>query len=325
MTTLRWYRLGEGTLGVESVDEALARRFEEIYGHCAVAKPLNGPQVGCRVTAQEGGTVQVDFADPEPLDEARFLRTVFPERGYEPVTAADGAIVVRLPGTGDEVRLREGRLTAPAHAAWQPLVANLAVSRLLRLQRSIIFFHAASFDLRGRGLMVCGPKRSGKTTLAVGLAARGHTLLGDEVAALRLSDRSLLPFRRSLAIREGPSSAASGPLLDRTPVMMERFPDGEVRRRLQVAAVSSLPVPESTPLTAVIILRNFNARTEIRPLRLGPELIGSLTPMAASLWDRPAGATALRLIGALSGVKLYDVQAGPPDEVADAVERLMED
>lgn len=325
MTALHWYRLGEGTLGVESADDALARRFDEIYGHCAVTEPQCGPQVVCRAAAPEHGMVRVDFTDPEPLDEARFLRTVFPERGYEPVTEADGAIVIRLPGTGEEVRLRGGRLTAPAHAAWQPLVANLAVSRLMRLQRSIVFFHAASFDLHGRGIMVCGPKRSGKTTLGMSLAVRGHTLFGDEVAALRLTDRSLLPFRRSLAIRDGPSSAAAEPLLGRVPVMNERFPDGEVRRRLPVGAVSPRPVPESSPLTALLVLRTFKLRTEIRPLRLGPELLGSLTPMAASLWDRPAGATALRMIQALAGVRLYEMHAGPPDEAADAVERLMED
>jgi hypothetical protein len=157
------------------------------------------------------------------------------------------------------------------------------------------------------------------------LAARGHALFGDEVAALRLTDRSLLPFRRSLSMRDGPSSAATAPLLDQASVTVERSPDGEIRRRLPAALVSPRPVPERAPLTSVVILRQFSARSEIRRKPLTRELIGALTPMAASLWDRPAGATALQLVRALSSVTCYDMDAGPPDEAADAIEHLMED
>jgi hypothetical protein len=295
-----WYRLGDGFLGIDSDDDALCGRFEEIYGDCAVALPAEeGPRVVCR-TRREGPSVSVAFDDPEPLDEPAFLRAVFPDRDVAPL--------------GENV---------PADSAWQPLVANLAVSRLLRLQRSIIFFHAASFAIRGRGVLVCGPKRAGKTTLALGMAARGHVLLGDEVAALRLGDRTLLPFRRSLAVREGPAPQGSEAMLARAPERRELFPDGEMRRRVSAAAISG-DHTGPVPLTTVVLLRHFKDRTDVRPRHVDPGLIGALTPMAATLWNRSAGANAMRLVGALSGTRIVDLHPGPPDECVAAIEHLME-
>jgi hypothetical protein len=294
-----WYRLGEGSLGIDTDDAPLAGRFDEIYGDCRSPVPGDGPRVVCQ-TRRVGAHVTIAYDDPEPLDEAAFTRAVFPGRTF----AQESSVV-------------------PAESSWQPLVANLAVSRLLRLQRGVIFFHAASFAIGGNGVMVCGPKRSGKTTIALGIASRGHALLGDEVAALRLADRKLLPFRRSLAVREGPVAEAAVTLLDRAAPARERFPDGETRRRVAAGAVSEADgVP--VPLTAVVILRHFKDRTEIQPLPVGPGIVQSLTPMAASLWDRPAGATALRLIGALSRARIVELYAGPPDEALAAIETLME-
>jgi len=323
---VRWYCLGEGTLGVGGADRSLARRFREIYGECEVTAPGPGPVVTCRVGQPQHGRVRIQFEDPEPLDSARFLEAVFPERGYrqQPGEPA-GAVAVRLPGSDDDVLLTADAVTAPVEAAWRPLVANLAVSRLLRLQRSLLFFHAASFSVRGRGVLACGPKRSGKTTLALAFAAAGHRLLGDEVAVLRPADRSLMPFRRSLAIREGPMTSASRATLRQAAARTERFPDGELRRRVAVRDVSPGEAPAQVPLTAVLILRHFSAQTEVRALQPGPRLVGMLTPMAVSLWDQPAGALVVRILRGLGGARAFEVHPGPPDETVAAVERLLED
>lgn len=300
-----WYRLGEGSLGLESVDGALSERFETIYGDCAVAAPGPGPQVVCRISAPDAGRVRIRFEDPEPLDEARFVEAIFPGRAGD-----------LTPG---------GELHASADSEWRPLVANLAVSRLLRLQREIVFFHAASVRIGGRGLMACGPKRSGKTTLALGLAARGHRVLGDEVAALHLADRALVPFRRSLAARAGPRSAAAAALLDRSAGAIETYPDGEQRARVAMRDVSPEAPPARTPLTTVVLLRSIVRTTQVRPSAARRELLGALTPLAASLWDRPPGAIAFHLLGMLSAVRVFEIDAGPPDEVVERIERLMEE
>jgi hypothetical protein len=321
---IRWYRLAEGSLGVASADLALAERFEEIYGDCAAEGPGEGPRVVCRVTGSTDGTIIVRFDDPEPLDDARFIEAVFPDRGYAPAPHPHGGVALPLPGSSHVVRLHDGTLTAPRGSAWQPLAANLAVSRLLRLQRSLMFFHAASVRVGERGLMACGPKRSGKTTLALSLLARGHTLLGDEVAALSLADRALLPFHRSIATREGPSSAAADSLLSDAGGVKELFPDGELRTRVAVRRLGGNEPPARTPLTTLLLLRSIVPVTRIQRVPARPELLGALTPLAASLWDRPAGSVGFRLLGILSAIRVFEVDAGPPDEVATMIEHLME-
>ena len=325
MTAPRWYRLAEGSLGVVSADRALAERFEEIYEDCAEEAPGLGPRVVCRVSAPESGVVRISFDDPEPLDAARFIETVFPERGYALNRRGDGRVALSLPDGSGDVLLKGDSLIAPETASWQALAANLAVSRLLRLQRALLFFHAASVRVGGEGLMACGPKRSGKTTLALSLAARGHALLGDEIAAIHVADRTLQPFRRSLATREGPSSAAAAAIARTANGVQERFPDGEIRTRLTVRRFSPCAPPATTPLTTVLLLRSFLPTTRIRRPEIQPALLGALTPLAASLWERPPSLVAFRLLAMLSAVRVFEIDSGPPDEVADRIEHLMEE
>ena len=324
MSGIRWYRLGEGSLGVASVDHTLTERFDQIYGDSAIDGPGEGPRVICRVSESDDDSVLVRFDDPEPLDDGRFVEAVFPDRGYAPTPHPLGGVALPLPGSSHTVRLHDGTLTAPVDSAWQSLAANLAVSRLLRLQRSVMFFHAASVRVGDQGLMACGPKRSGKTTLALDLLARGHTLLGDEVAALSLADRALLPFHRSIATREGPSSAAADSLVREAGGAIERFPDGELRTRVAVRRLSDQAPPARTPLTTLLLLRSIVPVTQVRRVSARPELLGALTPLAASLWDRPAGSVGFRLLGILSAIRVFEVDSGPPDEVAATIEHLME-
>ncbi len=332
MSALRWYRLGEGTLGVASADAALASRFEEIYGGCAVGEPGEGPVVVCRVGPAAGGEVCATFEDPEPLDVRSFVGTLFPDRGYVPVDgsgdasglASGDANGIHLPGSDASARIDGNDVVAPADAPWQPLVANLAVNRLLRLQRDVLFLHAASVRIGGKGVLACGPKRSGKTTLALALAARGHGLLGDELAGVHLRSRELIPIRRSVATREGPRSAAADALLAAHGGVPERFPDGELRRRYPAQSLGPDASATRTPLTALLILRSMVPATRIEAAQVGPALLGKLTPLAASLWERPPALVAVRLVGLLSSVRVFEVDSGPPDEVADRIEALME-
>ena len=325
MSALNWYRLGLGSLGVQSADRALSDRFETIYGDSAADGPADGPCVVCRVESPSGGTVSVTFDDPEPLDDARFIGAVFPDRGYVPTTDESGRVTVRIPDSSDHVWFESGALNARAESAWQPLVANLAVSRVLRLQRGVVFFHAASLRIGRAGLLACGPKRSGKTTLALTLAARGHGLLGDEVAALDTTARALLPFRRSLAAREGPRSAAATALLEKAGGVPERFPDGEVRTRVSARRISADEPSDRIPLTTLVILRNIVPATQVRPMPVGPEMLRAFTPLAASLWDRSPALVAMQLLRTFAGMRVVEIDSGPPDEVADRIEALMEE
>src|SRR6185436_16032492 len=95
-------------------------------------------------------------------------------------------------------------------------------------------FHAASVVVAGRGLLVVGPKASGKTTTALTLASRGHAFLGDEIAAV-CEDRKMLPFRRAASIRTGMRGARVAQRLGDGAFPAETFPDGSARVLANVA------------------------------------------------------------------------------------------
>jgi len=306
MTSTRWFRLGDGALGLACDDRHLNERFDEIYGECAVPDPGGLPPLRCRVV-EEGVDITVSFDDPEPLDVAGFASAVFPGRGCQVEASEDGRT-----------------LRASAASDWRPFVANLAVSRTQRLQRRVMFFHAASLSVGGQGILACGPKCSGKTTLAMSLASRGHDLFGDETAAVRLDTREILPLRRSLAVREGPASAQVRTALAEIRPDTEIFPDGERRERTAISRLYPEPIPASAPLTTVLLLRNFADRPMATAAAAAPVLIGHLTPLAASLWGRSAGAVTIQLMRLLAESRVYWIDPGPPDETARLVERLLE-
>lgn len=70
-----------------------------------------------------------------------------------------------------------------------------------RRSEDAVCFHAASLAHEGRGVVLVGPSRHGKTTLALALAARGRDLLSDEVAVVDRSSGSLHPFPLAVGCR----------------------------------------------------------------------------------------------------------------------------
>jgi serine kinase of HPr protein (carbohydrate metabolism regulator) len=55
--------------------------------------------------------------------------------------------------------------------------------------------HGASLQIGAAGVVLVGASHSGKTTTSLHLAARGHTLLGDEIALIRLATGAAGPLR----------------------------------------------------------------------------------------------------------------------------------
>lgn len=302
-------------------------RFQEIYPEGASQDGAEAPlQVKCVVRVHdEAPLAAVVFDDPEPLQSFTFCETLFPDRGYlEGPVGADGwrTIASRHTPNEPQIALRENYALVDRRQIWQPFIANYAINRVLRLQRDILFFHAASIGIQGRGAMIVGPKGSGKTTTALTLAARGHDFLGDEMAAVHRITKAMLPFRRAVSIRSGPRARRVDEHLSRCQYPAERFPDGGERTLVNIGTMFPDAGVSATTLSCVLFLRQFAERPTAEPFAFGLQHFRMLSPLACSMWGVPVGSRMMDLSGLLRGVRSYFLDPGEPEDTADLVEQI---
>lgn len=318
-----WYRIGAGWLGVASDHAPFAHRFRTLFGECAGGPPDPGAlAVRCGVRSlQRPAVALVTFDDPEPLDQVRFVQRVFADRGYEPAATEE-------PGWsrfGDAIlAAADRRLLVQRGAPWQSFVGSLAVNRVLRLQRDVLFFHAAAAGIGGRGVLIVGPKGSGKTTLSLALAARGHGFFGDEMTGVRMPGQDVVPVRRAASVRPGPRARAVTRALAARRFATDRFPDGTTRRRVGVGALFPAAAAQPATLAQIVFLRGFAPLPHVEPFAARSHDVCLLTPLACTLWDAAPQRRAMQILSLLAGTRCAFLDVGEPDATARAIEQLVE-
>lgn len=70
-------------------------------------------------------------------------------------------------------------------------------------KRDIYAVHAGALVHQGAALIIAGRSGQGKTTLTLGLLARGFGLLSDEFAVVEPATQRIVPYRRSIHVRPG--------------------------------------------------------------------------------------------------------------------------
>lgn len=95
---------------------------------------------------------------------------------------------------------------------------------ILRM-RGVTCLHASALEIGGRAVLVCGPAGAGKSTTAAALAARGHRVLADDVAALDESDDGfdVRPAYPQLKLWPDAAAAMHGDLPALTPNWDKRY------------------------------------------------------------------------------------------------------
>jgi hypothetical protein len=268
----------------------------------------------------------VTFSDPDPPELFDFVRRVFPDRDVstKPMPAPWRGMSVRLGAHVEQYAYDGDRLLILAGESWPSFIGSLAVARVLRIQRDRAFVHAGSVSVGGKGVVIAGPKESGKTTLSMALGARGHTVLGDEIAAIRLNELELVPFRRSFSVRPGPKSTPVRELLGALGPEEERYPDGQIRSRV---AITDLFPGAATPVPwrAVVFLSGRASRASIEPVKASPENLRWMTLLGSSLWDMPPPVRAFRLMSGLSRVACYALKAGSIEDTTLLIEQSLGD
>jgi hypothetical protein len=200
---------------------------------------------------------------------------------------------------------------------WRLCIVWYLFWHLLRIRSDAIFFHASALGIFGEGTIFIGPAGSGKSTTALGLAARGHDFLSDEIAGYVPGRGELIPFRRPVGIKRGPRSSAvqNGLTLD-TAARIER--DGLVR--VDVNVLFPVEPPRAMPLRRIVFLREFAERPSLERITPGRRELVELQPLMSSFLNASHSRRVFELTRLLSTAKVYQLHPGDPDATAAYLE-----
>jgi hypothetical protein len=334
------FKLGDAVLEMVANDPALLAPVQQLYGDCAVsgADAADLPRVRCLLRRPtRPPLILLTFDDRVPADPAAATFGLLrPTRAVPPYSVRNSPVPGwRLAGGVESPVLAASASNVLIHPLQVPPVflAEYLVGLVLAAQPKLLPLHAASLSVGGRGLMIVGSSHAGKTTTAIHLAARGHPLLGDEVALVRLASNEIVPFRRTMKLRPGPHDPALEAAAKRLgdleqPVVEDQW--GGTHRIGEL--FPSLPA-RPTSLRAVFFLRRFAERPALEPfqLRLGDADIFDwlATPeIAYTSWGLAPERRALRMLALrqmLARVPCWLLDPGTPGETAEVIERTMEE
>lgn len=200
----------------------------------------------------------------------------------------DGSGALQLFASGAPI------VRAESAEALAPLLEGSLLGYAVRTRRDAAAFHAGSVVIEGRGVMMLGPKGSGKSTLSLYLAKNGANYLSDELALVRFEDAKLLAFPKSVTVKQGAFHLF--PELSAEPTHQDPV-RGPIRYyRARSGAVQEHPVD-------LIVLPRFNAELDApRISKLSPsETALELVQQAFGGLERGAPRT-LDLVGRLAMV-----------------------
>ena len=315
----QFFTLAGRTLALTSGDSALVQEVESLLGPPLPAA-AGAVALTAFVTAGADGFahLQLRMADPAHLVPSDLLLAAgTPDFPFDLVESAGArAVFTRRGGTTPALLVDGGDVRLVMAEGWRKALSLLLLQRLMRSRADAIFFHAASVALRGRGLLLVGPKGAGKSTLALALSARGHALLGDENACYLPASHQVLPFRRPVGIKPGPRSAA---VEDRLRALGRR-PERDGMMRLPADAVAAAFDERAVPLGAVVFLDGFAPVSRLHALEPGRADVGRLQAVGASMVNAPHTQRAFEMTRLLARCAVYTMTAGAPDAAAATLE-----
>lgn len=222
----------------------------------------------CRLEAIERHSLpDGEYAEPRSAAEWRLM---YDDVGL--VTIRDGARVEIAPVAGVDARTMRQAILGPALA-------------VLLQQRGYLVLHASVVRVGGGAIAFLGDSGSGKSTIAAALHARGHELISDDLAAIRLTGA-------------GPEVLSAFP-------QFKLWPDSVTALRMDPAG---LPIVEPGFSKRVQRVTDRFTRTEATPLRR-LYLLGA-GPCAATAPLSSADAF-IALVRFTYGVEWLHAQSGP--------------
>lgn len=290
----------------------MLREFERLFA-CDPAgeEPLRSFRAVIHAGSEEYGSLCVRGDDL--ADGARFLAgfasPTIPLVAAEPV---DGRPALALEGESQPLFVFDGGdCKFRKSGRWRRILSHFLYLRLLRMRQDLLFFHAASLSVGGRGVLLVGPKGSGKTTLSSAIAALGHPFLGDETAAYRAADGTILPMRRPLSVKPGVRARN----VERLLATLNARADEDGILHIRAADVFEQPAARAT-LGAVVFLDGFADAPSIEKVTAGRDELAALQPIRSSSFGEAPSRHVFAMIRLLGSLHCYRLRAGNPDETA---------
>jgi hypothetical protein len=165
-----------------------------------------------------------------------------------------------------------GRIAVPGDASAMTLTAEIRLfgvpSSLVALDRGDVAIHAASVEIDGLSVLLSGPSRHGKTTLAAAFAAAGHRVLTEDMTRCAIGAHpAIYPGPAVMRLRADTATA----LAERHGA--EAVEEGD--RLFVVAPAEGRGSGNAVPLAAILFLREGAATPvieEARPATAIPDL-----------------------------------------------------
>jgi hypothetical protein len=230
------------------------------------------------------------------------------ELSFRVRSADDGyAVSVEMDGQVEDYRFESEELV-------YGFIYALILDQVTRRDSDLLCVHAAALARGGHGLALAAPSQHGKSTLSLALSARDFTFLSDEVAPIRRSSLTLLPFPMAIGCRPGTYELLRG-----TEFAQHEFaPHEYTDKMLYDPRARSGPSPEPVPIRAVFFIEPAEAKGfEHRRHRLWLD-----TP-AEHLVDEIEGLAGVRSAQAENRGSSVVVEVEPGAWVAPALEGLL--
>lgn len=309
------------TLSVDCDDRPFFRDFFWMFGG---SEPRPGradasASLAVSITSKDAGRYghfQVTGRCARALDAAEFSFTLADENGHFRVLPDYWEGWTCLAFRGDDeptFAFRDAECRFRLDPAWRTTVILFLLYHLLRLREDAIFFHAAAVAIRGEGAIFIGPKEAGKSTTALALAARGHTLLSDEFAGYVPASGDVIPFLRPVGIRPGPRAAR---VHDGLGTDRRREIDDSGFVRVGVDTLFNVPTAQAVPLRRVVYLAPFEERPRLEAIDPGRHEVAMAQPILSSFINSPHSKRVFEVVRMLSSARVYRLHPGQPDETA---------
>jgi HPr serine kinase-like protein len=321
------FLLADVLLEIDADDPALVEELASLLGRPRDLLP-EGPfhaRFEASVRAHGGparfGHLKLGPPAPDALSPAELTMGLgFPDFPFERVEGAPAWTNLAFRGERAPMfALRGEHCLFALVPGWRKAVSLLLLQRLMRLRQDAIFFHAATVEVYGAGVMLVGPKGAGKSTLALALATRGHGFLGDEHACYLPARGELVPFPRPLGVKPGPRARTAQQALDRA----GRDPEREGMMRVPAEDLLTQPAPGPVPLRAVVFLRGFGEAAQLLPVEPGREELAALQPVGSSFANAASTERVFQLVRMLSATRVFHLRAGSPDDTAALLESAL--